>query len=91
MNIVFSKLRLIYTTINYIADVRDQLVKELVGHVDDPVRYKRRMRFLVHLAKYEHDLMLKLSQLETDDPEYYNDQMLQQLKDEINLITDRSS
>jgi hypothetical protein len=91
MNIIFSKLRLIYTTINYIAESRDQLVKELVGYADDTVRYKRRMRFLVQLAEYEHNLMLKLSQLETNDPEYFNDQMLQQLKDEIDLITDRSS
>jgi hypothetical protein len=91
MNINFSKLRLLYTTIAYIAEARDGIVKDLVGYVDDPVRYKRRMRLLIQLAGYEHNLLIKLNGLEIDDPCHYDDHMLRQIKDEISLITDPSS
>lgn len=91
MNINFSKLQLLYNIVNYIAEARQQLIKDLVGYVDDPVRYKRRMRFLIHLAEYERNLLTKLHHLDHDDPEYYNEKMLRQLKDEVDLVTSRSA
>jgi hypothetical protein len=91
MNKEFSKLNLLYKIIMHISDTRQQLLKELISYVDDPVRYKRRMRFLTQLAKYEHQLLIKIDSLEDFDPSYYSADMLRQLKDEVSLITDPSS
>jgi hypothetical protein len=91
MNKEFLKLHLLYKIIMYIADTRQKILTELISYVDDPVRYKRRMRFLVQLAKYEHQLLVKIDALKEFDLSYYNDEMLQQLKNEVLLITDPSS
>jgi len=91
MNKEFSKLHLLYKIIMHIADTRQKILAELISYVDDPVRYKRRMRFLIQLAKYEHQLLVKIDALIDFDISYYNEEMLKQLKDEVSLITDSSS
>jgi hypothetical protein len=91
MNKEFSKLHLLYKITMYISDSRQQLLKDLISYVDDPVRYKRRMNFLIQLSNYEHQLLIKINSLEDFDPSYYSADMLKQLKDEVLLITDTSS
>jgi hypothetical protein len=86
----FAKLRLLYIIIQHITDARQIIIKDLVAYLDDPVRYKRRMRFLIQLADYEQQLLIKIENLD-NDPCHYNDHMIKQLKDEIDLITNHSS
>jgi hypothetical protein len=90
MKIQFAKLKIIYKTVQYIAEVRQKIITDLVAYSDDPVRYKRRMRFLIQLSEYEHQLLIKFNNLD-DDLCHYSDDMIQQLKDEIDLVTDHSS
>ena len=86
----FKKLHLLYKIIAHIAEVRQTLVKDLVAYSEDPVRYKRRMRLLIQLSDYEHQLLIKINNL-NDDPSNFDDMMLRQLKDEVSLISDSSS
>ena len=90
MKLQFAKLKIIYKIVQYISETRQNLIKDLIAYSDDPVRYKRRMRFLIQLSQYEHQLLIKFNQIDSDLC-HYSDDMIQQLKDEIDLISDTSS
>jgi hypothetical protein len=91
MNSAFLKPRLIYKVLTYITQAREKILKDLVAYGDDPVRAKRRLRLLIQLADYEHQLLIKIKDFTTEDPEDYGDQTLNLLLSEIDLITDISS
>lgn len=84
----FYKTRLIYQATNLIADLRQELVKELVAYSGDPVRYQRRCRMLTQLADYEHQLLQKISRFETDDTQ---DLDLGDIKVEVSAIIQRDA
>ena len=62
-------------------------MRDLVAYIDDPVRYRRRLRFLTELATYEAQLMNKLENFESDDQSDYDDDTRKRIQDEIDTIT----
>ena len=86
MNTNFSKLRLIYKITVYIAELRQEIINDLVAYHDDTERYKKNMLLLTHLSQYESQFLIKFGNLESDDPGHFNDQMQRQLEDEIHLM-----
>jgi hypothetical protein len=90
MKIQFAKLKIIYKTVQHIAAARQKIIRDLVAYSDDPLQYKRRMQFLIQLSYYEHQLLTKFDNLDDDSCHYTHD-MIQQLKNEIDLITDCKS
>lgn len=63
----FHKTKLIYKISTYIAEKRKIVLRDLVAYTADTVRYSRRMRTLKQLAQYEHDLLVKIQNFETDE------------------------
>jgi len=66
----FYKTKLIYDVLDYISEKRYTLVSDLVAYCDDPVRYKRRLRMLLHLSEYETGFLKKIKDF---DPDHYKD------------------
>ena len=67
------KPRSINKVLTYITQAREKILKDLVAYGDDPVRSKRRLRLLIQLADYEHQLLIKIRDFTTEDPEDYGD------------------
>lgn len=63
----FYKTKLIFKMSTYIADKRKIVLRDLVAYTADPVRSSRRMRTLKQLAQYEHDMLVKIQNFETDE------------------------
>jgi hypothetical protein len=88
----FYRTRLIYQICSYIAQHREQLLKELVAYTDDSVRYRRRMRMLKHLAAYEQATLEKMQNFETQDQsDLEHADVIGQLKQEVDSIVHRSA
>jgi len=86
----FARLRTLYNILMFIAETRYNLLKEMISYVDDSLRYQRRMRFLVQLSQYEHQLLTKFQNLDDDDS-HFSEELIQHIKDEILIIVDHSS
>jgi len=86
----FARLRTLYNILMFIAETRYNLLKEMISYVDDSLRYQRRMRFLVQLTQYEHQLLTKFQNLDDDDS-HFSEELIQHIKDEILIIVDHSS
>lgn len=69
---ILSQPELIIKVSNYITKKRNDLLGDLVCYDGDTVRYKRRIRFLCQLAELESQLIKKISNFETDNPEDFN-------------------
>jgi hypothetical protein len=67
-NIKFYKIRLLKEFLQHTSQSRDKLFEELVNNATDPVIYKRRFRMLQHLDQYESQIIKKIYDFETDDP-----------------------
>ncbi len=64
----FFKLKLIKKLLHQTNRVRTQLLSELITEATDPVIVKRRIRMLTHLNMYEGQLLEKIQNFETNDP-----------------------
>lgn len=88
----FYRTRLIYEICSYIAQHRESVLKELVAYTDDPVRYRRRMRMLKHLADYEKTTLEKIQNFETQEQsDLDHADVIGQLRQEVDSITHRSA
>ena len=88
----FYRTRLVYEICSYMAQHREQLLKELVAYTDDPVRYRRRMRMLQQLAAYEQSTLEKIQNFETNDQtDLGHPDVIGTLKQEVDSIVHRSA
>ena len=52
----------------FIAEKRAILLQDLVAYTGDLVRYSRRIKMLIQLSQFEHELLTKIQNFESDDP-----------------------
>jgi hypothetical protein len=71
INHVFYKNYLVTEIENRVAQVRQQLIDELIAAGSDPVVYGRRVRMLQQLSTWHAQIIKKLFAFETDDPADY--------------------
>lgn len=91
-NPIFNKVRLIYETIQYISEAKQKLLKDLVSYATDPIRYRRRLRFLRELTEYEFNLTKDFENFQTEDPANdYDYNTLVKIKNAVDIITSEIS
>lgn len=67
-NIKYYKIKLIKKFLSNTNQARTNILKELVTNATDPIIYKRRLRMLEHLSRYEQQIINKLRDFDTEDP-----------------------
>lgn len=84
----FNKTRLMYETIQYISEAKQKILKDLVSYTDDPIRYRRRLRFLRELTEYEFNLTKSFEEFQTEDPANdYDHNTVVKIKNAVDIIT----
>jgi len=73
-----------------IIEKRTELLQDLVAYTTDPVRYARRIRMLIQLSQYEHELISKIDNFESNDVLDF-DYALSNITNEIVSITNISA
>lgn len=68
VNIKYYKIKLIKKFLSNTTQARTNILNELVINATDPVIYKRRLRMLEHLSRYEQQIINKLQNFDTEDP-----------------------
>lgn len=71
INHVFYKNYLVTEIESRVAQVRQQLVDELIAAGSDPVVYRRRFRMLTQLSMWHAQIINKLFAFNTDNPADY--------------------
>jgi len=88
----FYRTRLVYEVCSYIAQQRQEVLRELVAYTQDPVRHRRRMRMLQQLANYEQITLEKIQNFETNDQaDLAHVDVIETLKQEVNSIVHKSA
>ena len=91
-NPTFNKTRLIYETIQYISEAKQKIIRDLVAYSDDPIRYRRRLRFLRELTEYEFNLTKSFENFQTEDPANdYNHNTVVKILNAVDIITSEIS
>ena len=91
-NPTFNKTRLIYETIQYISEAKQKILKDIVSYTDDPIRFRRRLRFLRELTEYEFNLTKSFEDFETKDPANdYDHNTVVKIKNAVDIITSEIS
>jgi hypothetical protein len=89
INHVFYKNYLVTEIENRVAQVRQQLVAELIAAGSDPVVYRRRFRMLKQLSTWHAQTINKVFDFETDDPADYLE--MRNFMIELHSITSRNA
>ena len=85
----FYKSKLMFDTVTLIAHERQPVLRDLIAYSNDPVRYARRFRTLAQLSQYEHDIIIKIQNFETNDPADLS--AMSRIKDEILSIVNSAA
>lgn len=84
----YLKTKLIYQSLQKLSNERKKTLSDLAAYVHDPVRYKRRLRFLRELASYELHLLESFENFVTENPgEDFDEQTLKKIRESIDLLT----
>jgi hypothetical protein len=84
-NIELFKLELTYDFLCRVANVKQQLLNELIIYATDPVRRMRRMRMIWQLCNYESQIIQKIQNFSTDNVEDLQlNNFIHELKDVCN-------
>jgi len=86
----FYKTKLIYKSSTLIIEKRTELLQDLVAYTNDPIRYARRIRMLIQLSQYEHELISKIDNFESEKNSDF-DFALANITNEILAITNTSA
>lgn len=70
-NIKFYKIKFIKDFFDHCDYHRNQIINELVENATDPTIVMRRIRMLENLAEYQAQMLKKIQDFETDDPNDY--------------------
>lgn len=85
----FYRTKLIYEISQAITKRRLDLLSDLVAYTQDAVRYNRRMRMLIQLSSYEHQILSKIKDEEISKSEI--EDLLMLVNQEIDIISDLNS
>lgn len=81
----FEKTDLLYFTCSLIREQKDSLLADAISYHEDPVRFKRRIRLISQLSKYESEIVLKIYNFDSNST---LDDNKERIKKEIKLISD---
>ena len=87
-NIELFKLELTHSFLCKSADIKQQLLDELIIYATDPARRMRRMRMISQLCNYESQVVQKIQNFSTDDVE---DLQLSNFLKELHNVCNRSA
>ena len=84
----YLKTNLIYKSLKLIETKKNKALRDLAAYANDPVRYKRRLRYLRELSLYEQNLLVSFEKFEYNDPtsDFDND-TLKVIRENIDLLT----
>lgn len=84
----YLKTNIIYKSLKLIEKSKNKALQDLAAYAHDPVRYKRRLRFLKELSLYEQNLIVSFENFVYDNPtQDFDDDTLQKIRESIDLLT----
>lgn len=84
----YVKTNVIYKSLKLIEVSKNKALRDLAAYAQDPVRYKRRLRFLKELSLYEQNLIVSFENFVSEDPHQdFDDITLQKIRESIDLLT----
>lgn len=84
----YLKNRVLYKSLKKIEEMKHKALRDLVAYADDPVRYRRRLRFLKELTTYEKNLLESFENFVSDDPvKDFDEDTIQKIRESIDLLT----
>ena len=84
----YVKTNIIYKSLKLIEISKNKALRDLAAYAQDPVRYKRRLRFLKELSLYEQNLIVSFENFVSDNPNQdFDDTTLQKIRESIDLLT----
>lgn len=87
-NIKLFKIKLIQNFLSASSEIRNQLLDELIIYATDPIKHMRRIRMLAQLSDYESQIVKKIENFTTDNPDDLN---LSFLQFELQNVCNRSA
>jgi hypothetical protein len=88
----YIKTNIIYKSLKLIEKNKNLALRDLAAYANDPVRYKRRLRFLRELSQYELNLLTNFENFVPDNVEHdFNNDTLKKIRESIDLITLQNS
>jgi len=84
----YTKTNVIYKSLKLIEASKNKALQDLVAYAHDPVRYKRRLKFLRELSVYEQNLLISFENFVSDNPDQdFDDITLKNIRESIDLLT----
>jgi hypothetical protein len=84
----YLKTNVIYKSLKLIEKKKNLALRDLAAYANDPVRYKRRLRFLKELSLYEQNLLVSFENFVSDNPaDDFDDDTLKKIRESIDLLT----
>jgi hypothetical protein len=84
----YLKTNVIYKSLKLIEKKKNLVLRDLAAYANDPVRYKRRIRFLKELSLYEQNLLVSFENFVSDNPaDDFDDDTLKKIRESIDLLT----
>lgn len=84
----YLKTNAIYKSLKLIEKKKNLALRDLAAYANDPVRYKRRLRFLKELSLYEQNLLVSFENFVSDNPaDDFDDDTLKKIRESIDLLT----
>ena len=88
----YTKTNTIYKSLKLIEKGKNQALRDLVAYANDPVLYKRRLRFLRELSQYELNLLTTFENFVSDNAEHdFDIDTLVKIRESIDLLTLQNS
>jgi hypothetical protein len=87
---LFLRINLLRKFLAQSGKLKNNILQELVTHATDPVIRMRRFRMLSQLSLYESQIIKKIENLQTDNPEdFVSSEQL--LNSDMHLVIDKSA
>jgi len=84
----YLKTNVIYKSLKLIEKKKNLALRDLAAYANDPVRYKRRLRFLKELSLYEQNLLVSFENFVSDNPaDDFDEDTLKKIRESIDLLT----
>lgn len=79
---------MIYKALQQVSAKKKSALSDLTAYTNDPIRYKRRLRFLKEITSYELNLLESFENFVTETPEQdFDEQTLKKITESIDLLT----
>lgn len=84
----YQKTNVIYKACKLIEQKKNHALRDLAAYANDPVRYRRRLRFLKELSVYELGLIESFENFVSDNPaQDFDEQTLKKIRESIDSLT----